>query len=99
MGVKNTPDVPRDINDWFSSITPRPAADAALSPAPPTTIIFLLKLNLFFKVSFKIPASSLPSTNTGIFFFDKKEADNNFSDHCLFLISIHNVPDASDISE
>ena len=33
FGVKNTPDVPREINDWVSSIIPRPAAEAALSPA------------------------------------------------------------------
>ena len=76
-----------------------PTAAAALSPAPPTTTTFLLKLNLFFKTFFKIPASSLPSTNKGIFSFVKKDADNNFSDHCLFLISIHRVPEASDISE
>ena len=44
VGVKNTPEVPRDTKDCFCSTTPRPTADAALSPAPPTTITLLLNL-------------------------------------------------------
>ena len=54
-----------------------PVAAAALSPAPPTTLTFILKLNLSFNSFFKNPVCSFPSTRSGICFSSKNEQDKS----------------------